>query len=88
MSAPNLFNGSHRRPPPHPISNILIFFKGRSESGLILKWLISFFFIKLILVGFQICNGLNLPFGFHQSLANLENFSIYFLSTVFKIMLN
>ena len=31
--------------------------------------------INLILVGLKRCKGLNFPFGFHQSLANFENFS-------------
>ena len=80
-SAPNLLIGSDSKPPPHPISNNLIFCNGLSEFSS-LKLLIIFSFIYEILIGLNLCNGLNLPVGSHHSSAILENFSISFLFIV------
>ena len=41
--------------------------------------------IYLILIGLNLCKGLNLPLGSHHSVAILENFSISFLLIVFII---
>ena len=87
---PILTEGSHNKPPPHPISRILIFFNGLFLFFK-LNALIILFFIYAILIGLNLCNGLNLPSGFHHSSAILENFSISFLFIVldfiFKLIL-
>ena len=75
--APNLHIGSDNRPPPHPISNILILSNGLSLL-FSLKELIIFAFMYEILIGLNLCNGLNLPSGFHHSSAILENFLFLF----------
>ena len=85
--APNLASGSHSNPPPQPISKIFISLCGFSLFKLSPKCEINLSLIKLILGGLKRCKGLNFPFGFHQSLANFENFSISILSTVVKIII-
>ena len=83
---PNLFNGSHRSPPPHPMSKTFNSSKGFELIESSPKCEINFSLIKAILAGLKRCKGLNFPFGFHQSAANFENFSISILSTVVKII--
>ena len=79
--APNLERGSLKRPPPHPISNILISFKG-NFSDLFPNFFVIVSFIYLSLTGLKLCNGLNFPLGSHHSSANFENLSISFLLIV------
>ena len=73
--APSLHMGSERRPPPQPTSNKVrpfsIFF-----CPFKLKWFTIVSFIYWILMGLNLCNGLNFPRGSHHSSDSLENFSI------------
>ena len=87
MLAPSLLKGSQSKPPPHPMSNMSSFFNGSLSFRGSLKWEVSFSLMNLILAGLKMCNGLNLPFGFHHSLANFENLSISVLSTVLKMII-
>ena len=56
-------------------------FRG-NNFGLILKILIILSLIYFILIGLNLCNGINFPSGFHHSSAIFENFSISFLLIV------
>ena len=73
--APNLHIGSDKSPPPQPISRIFTFLRGFFLS-LSLNVLIILFFIYKILMGLNLCKGLNFPSGSHHSFAIFENFSI------------
>ena len=79
--APNLHIGSESNPPPQPISKILIPDKGLGLF-LVLNCSIIFSLIYLILIGLNLCKGLNFPWGSHHSSAIFENFSISFLFTL------
>ena len=79
--APSLDIGSDRRPPPQPISNNCKFLRGLLFFCN-LKCSIKLSLIYLILIGLNLCRGLNFPDGSHHSLAILENFSISFLLIV------
>ena len=52
------------------------------------KLLIILFLIYEILMGLNLCKGLNFPLGFHHSSAILENFSISFLFIVLFFITN
>ena len=53
-----------------------------NDFSLSLNELIMLSLIYEILIGLNLCNGLNFPFGSHHSSAILENFSISFLFIV------
>jgi hypothetical protein len=70
--------GSESNPPPHPMSKMLKPLKG-SFSFLILNSDKIVSLMYFILIGLNLCNGLNFPLGSHHSSAIFENFSISFL---------
>ena len=56
--------------------------KIQKKFDVILNCSIIFSLIYLILMGLNLCNGLNFPWGSHHSSAIFENFSISFLFTL------
>ena len=73
--APNLAIGSHRRPPPQPISRNLSPLKGSRSMGSKPRRAQTCSFIYVRRTGLNLCKTPNFPFGFHHSAAIFENFS-------------
>ena len=80
---PSLYIGSVNKPPPHPMSKISKFDNG-FILFLILNSLIILFFIYSILIGLNLCKGLNFSLLDYHSSAKRLNFSI---SSLFIVLI-